>query len=89
MLEVGEVMEINKHSDLDKPGVFYKPEWLGDKTRYYCGQNGFGHWWPVMQTNCSNSAYWYPIIIRNSNPFKTLNGAIKFIEKVIQRHEVS
>ena len=67
---------------------FTKPEWNSEKTIFECVQNGFGQWWPKMATRkYVGDPYPYEIIIRNSNPFKTLNGAIKFVEKTMARIE--
>ena len=46
---------------------------------FYLAKNGLGQYWPCMVSKN------YPIIIRDSNPFKTLNAAIKFVEKTITR----
>lgn len=63
---------------------FTKPEWNEEGRRFECVQNGFGHWWPKMATR-TNGCGWYELIIRDSKPFKTLAGAIKFVEKTKAR----
>jgi hypothetical protein len=61
-------------------------EWNTENTRYYCWQNGHGHYWADMEV-LGSSGKWFRIILRNSNPFKTLTGAIRFIEKEKARIE--
>ena len=67
-------------------GKYTQPEWNTEKTRYYCAQNGLGSWWPMMEAR-ADSGGWCRIIIRDSNPFKTLKGAIAFVEKTKKRIE--
>lgn len=67
-------------------GVFTKPEWNTKTKRFSCVQNGFGQWWPRLRVK-AQSGGWCDIIIRNSDPFKTLNGAIKFVETTKARIE--
>lgn len=66
-------------------GRFTKDEW-NEKggLSYSCIQNAFGQWWPICKA-VNAAGYEYQIIIRDSNPFKTLSGAIKFVEKTITR----
>ena len=54
-------------------------ESTSEKEKYFITQNAFGHYWPRYTCNG------YEVIIRNSNPFKTLKGALKFIEETKKR----
>jgi hypothetical protein len=69
-------------------GIYSPPEWHFEKRYYTCSQNGNGHWWCTMYTTHDPSKpkeHWYPIYIRDSNPFKRLNSAIKYVEKFIEQ----
>lgn len=63
---------------------FMKREWLMETTRYSIRMNGNGQYWPIMEVKTSGGG-WYQIIIRDRNPFKSLNRAIAFTEKTIAR----
>ena len=59
---------------------YTEQNWISDTSAYYITKNGLGSFCPryVVKATCGG---WCPINIRNSHPFKTLNGAIRFIEK--------
>jgi hypothetical protein len=64
----------------------YSPEcWRSEKRYYALGRNGLGHWWPHLKVKGNYGGGWMDITIRDSNPFKTLKGAIAFVEKYIER----
>jgi hypothetical protein len=64
----------------------YAPEcWRSEKRYYSLCRNGFGHWWPHLKVKGNYGGGWMDITIRDSNPFKTLKGAIAFVEKYIER----
>jgi hypothetical protein len=65
---------------------YTQPEWESENRRYYCMQNGLGQWWPGMEVRTTGGS-WYPVILRDSNPFKTLKGAIRFLEQQKARIE--
>lgn len=65
---------------------YTQPDWNDERTRYYCLQNDFGQWWADMDVR-ADSGGWCRIILRNSNPFKTLKGAIKFVERTKKQIE--
>ena len=60
--------------------AYVDPAWVTDNAAYYITQNGLGSYWPgyIVKATCGG---WCPIVIRDSNPFKTLDGAIRFINK--------
>jgi hypothetical protein len=64
---------------------FVDPSWVMPNQAYYISKNGLGSYWPkyIVKATCGG---WCPIIIRDSNPFKTLAGAVKFIEKCRNRY---
>jgi hypothetical protein len=64
---------------------YTQPEWETERTRYYICQNGFGHYWPMMEAKTTYGDQWCQIIIRDSDPFKTLGGAVRFVEKIRAR----
>lgn len=68
----------------DETLIMTKAEWNTETRRFECRQNGLGQWWPLMFTKAPGCS-WCQIIIRDSNPFKTLSGAEKFVEKTIAR----
>ena len=65
---------------------FTRESWNSEKRQFRCGKNGFGQWWPVMYWGDPSKPFehWYPVYIRDSNPFKTLSGAIKYVESYIE-----
>ncbi len=63
---------------------YEKPDWKTEREEYSIRQNGLGSYWPLLQVKTTHGQ-WCPIIIRDSNPFKTLGGAIRFVEKVRAR----
>ncbi len=58
---------------------YTKPEWNSETRRFECHQNGFGQWWPTMLVKCPGlgGMTWASVIIRDSNPFKTLKSTLK------------
>lgn len=64
--------------------LYTEPDWNTPTEKFYCAKNGLGSWWPCYMVKNASSpdvpASWYPVIIRNSSPFKTLKGAIRFVE---------
>jgi len=72
----------NQGNEMEK---YAQENWTEGNQRFYCSQNGHGHWWPCMEMKGTEGGSWYPIIIRNSTPFKTLKGAIKFVEATRER----
>lgn len=67
-------------------GRYTKPEWNNETTRYFCWRNQLGQWWADMEVRTDRGG-WYRVILRNSNPFKTLKGAVAFVEKEKKRIE--
>ena len=67
-------------------GEYTEQNWITDTSAYYITKNGLGSFWPryVVKATCGG---WCLIIIRDSNPFKTLKGAIRYIEKQRERHK--
>jgi hypothetical protein len=66
----------------------YEPAcWEGEDgpRKYSLRKNGYGHWWPVMEVRHSVHASWYPTTIRNSNPFKTFSGGVRYVEKYVAK----
>lgn len=59
---------------------YTQADWQTETTVFYLTKNGFGHYWPKYAAKASHSSGWCPIYIRDSNPFKTLAGAIRYIE---------
>ena len=59
---------------------YTQENWNAETRRYYCIQNDFGQWWPMLKVKALSGG-WCQIYIRDSNPFKTLSGAIRYIEK--------
>lgn len=81
-------MSYNTQSEKDRylsNADFVDANWITDKAAYYISKNGLGHYWPRYIVKATYGG-WCPIIIRDSNPFKTLSGAIKFIEKHRNRY---
>ena len=64
--------------------TYTQAEWNREDRKFECVQNGLGQWWPKMRARAKNGS-WYEIIIRDTDPFKTLIGAIRFIERAKQR----
>lgn len=76
-------METNNHNKL--VGRYTQPNWQFEKYYFELHQNGFGHYWPIMFTrNNQTNQHLYPIYIKDSDPFKTLKGAIKYVNVYIQ-----
>jgi hypothetical protein len=70
-------------------GAEYTEEnWISENSAYYITENYLGSFWPryVVKATCGG---WCPINIRDSNPFKTLKGAIRYIEKHKERYKAS
>ena len=77
------------HSELTailEKAHYTDPTWITENSAYYITMNGLGSFWPryVVKATCGG---WCPINIRDSNPFKTLKGAIRFIEKHKERYK--
>jgi hypothetical protein len=68
-------------------GDVYSPEcWKSAHRQYSLRANSFGQWWPTLETKPDYpGSGWGNIIIRDSSPFKTLKGAIAFVEKYIAK----
>jgi hypothetical protein len=67
-------------------GDRYQPiawETTDGRRRYFLSRNRLGRWWPGLETKTDRD--WYGIVIRDSNPFKSLSGAIRFVEKFIAK----
>ena len=62
------------------------PNWITESEAYYITMNGLGSFWPRYLVNATYVG-WCPISIRDYNPFKTLKGAIRFIEKHKERYK--
>ena len=62
------------------------PNWITESEAYYITVNGLGSFWPRYVVKATYGG-WCPISIRDSNPFKTLKGAIRFIEKHRERYK--
>lgn len=67
--------EILKHAD------YTQPDWIGETWIYYLTKNGFGHYWPRYAAKATHSEGWCSVCIRDSNPLKTLKGAIRAVEQ--------
>jgi len=65
---------------------YTEQDWITETSAYYITKNGLGSLWPryVVKSRCGG---WCEFHIRDSNPFKTLKGAIRFIEKHQQRYK--
>lgn len=63
--------------------------WESEKRRFSIVRNGLGSWWPKMEVLCPGckGVVWVDVIIRDSNPFKTIEAAIRFVEKTKARIE--
>lgn len=73
------------------PNLYSPPEWHFEKRYYACHQNAQGAWWCteyITHDATKPKEHWYPVYIRNSNPFKRLSSAIKFVEAFIAKREV-
>jgi hypothetical protein len=66
--------EILKHAD------YTQPDWITDTSIFYLAKNGFGHYWPKYAAKATHSDAWCNVVIRDSNPLKTLKGAIRAVE---------
>lgn len=75
----------------ETPQGLMLPHWDRGRMKYSISQNGFGDWWPLLSYHGPEKGVGefktnpYPVIIRNSNPFKTQARAVQFIEKHIAR----
>lgn len=67
---------------------YTEENWISENSAYYITKNGFGSFWPQFVVKATSGG-WCPFIIRDSNPFKTLKGAIRFIEKHKERYKDS
>ncbi len=80
-------MTTNERDEVLSRADHVDPTWVKENQAYYISKNGLGSYWPkyIVKAACGG---WCPIIIRDSNPFKTIEGAIRFINKHKSRYEV-
>jgi hypothetical protein len=74
------------HPKTIKADTYQPTQWeaVNGSRRYSLSKNGLGQWWPELEVRVEGDR-WCRIIIRDSNPFKSLSGAIRFVEKFIAR----
>jgi hypothetical protein len=63
--------------------AIFRDEWVTDKKIFYLQRSGLGHYWPSMASKGGDR--WYSSHLRDSNPFKTLAAAERFISKSMER----
>ena len=59
---------------------YTQADWQTDTTLFYLTKNGLGMYWPKYAAKPQHGCGWCQVYIRDSNPFKTLKGAIRYVE---------
>ena len=59
---------------------YTQPDWQTETSIFYLTKNGLGMYWPKYAVKPQYGSGWCQVYIRDSNPFKTLNGAIRYVE---------
>lgn len=64
-----------------EPVIHLIPEMDSETRKFHLVQNGLGQWWPFMSYYNEYMNKWCNMPIKDSNPYKTINAAIKYCQK--------
>lgn len=65
-----------------------RENWKTEAREFYLKQNGYGYYWPCLKVKSQgpHGPCFCEINIRDSGPFKTEAGAVKYINKIIAKY---